>query len=234
MAGEIMRDTTTAARSAQGLIAERPVAATVAMSMAGVFVLLLSVLHVVRADLEPGWHMISEYAVGPSGWMMSAAFLALASSLFALLLALWPRLHGWLGGAGLVFLALAALGLTLGGLFATDPQGTPRDQASTSGVLHGVSFMLGVPGILFAVALINLRLFRDVSSRQARFMLVFTASLVWLTMVVFAVAMVTCIRAGATGAEFVVGWQNRAMVFTWAAWSAALAWRVRAEARVGE
>jgi hypothetical protein len=189
-------------------------------------------LHVVRADLEPSWHMISEYAVGPFGWMMSAAFLSLASSMLALLLALRPRLQGWLGGAGLAFLALATLGLTMGGLFATDPPATPRDQPSTSGMLHGISFMLGVPGISFAVTFINLRLLRDTSSRQARSMLLVTAALVWLTLIVFAVAMVTCIRAGATGAEFVVGWQNRAMVLTWAAWSAALAWRVRAEARV--
>jgi hypothetical protein len=216
-----MSDTTTA----------RPVAATVSMSMAGVFVLLLSALHVVRGDLEPGWHMISEYAVGPFGRMMSAAFLALAGSMLTLLLALRPRLHGWLGGAGLAFLALAAFGLTMGGLFATDPPGTPRDQASTSGMLHGISFMLGVPGILFAVTFINLRLLRDASFQQARSMLLVTAAAVWLTLIVFAVAMVTCLRAGATGAEFVVGWQNRAMVLAWAAWSAALAWRARAEAR---
>lgn len=38
-------------------------AATFAMVMAATFVILLAILHVVRADLDPRWHMISEYGL---------------------------------------------------------------------------------------------------------------------------------------------------------------------------
>jgi hypothetical protein len=204
---------------------------TIAMSSAGVFVLLLSSLHVVRADLDPSWHMISEYGVGASGWMMTAAFLALASAFFTLMLSLRPIARGWLGVAGLVLLLMASLGAAMGGLFPMDPAGTPHEQISRSGALHGVSFMLGVPSTLLGVTFINARLWRDVRWHSARVMLLSTAGLVWLTLAVFAISMVTYIGRGAIGPQFLVGWQNRALVLAWALWIVALSWRVRTAAR---
>jgi hypothetical protein len=115
-------------------------------------------------------------------------------------------------------------------MFTTDPAGTLPEQATRAGMLHGISFMLGVPSILLAVTLINIRLWRDAGWQPARLLLVATGGLVWLTMIVFAVAMVTCVRRGAVGPEFVVGWQNRAVVLAWAVWAIALSWRLRSQA----
>ena len=42
--------------------------------------LTLAVLILVRPDLDPSWHTISEWAIGPHGWIMSAAFLVSALS----------------------------------------------------------------------------------------------------------------------------------------------------------
>jgi hypothetical protein len=58
-------------------------------------------------------------------------------------------------------------------------------------------------------------------------MLLATSGVVWLTAIVFAASMATLLRKGATGSDFVIGWQNRALVLAWAVWVFALAWRVR-------
>jgi hypothetical protein len=225
-----MTSTTNMPRSAATPAVGKTVAATVSTLMAAVFVVLLLALHAVRADLAPSWHMVSEYGIGRFGWLMDAAFFALAGALFALMFALVPVARGWLGALGLVFLSLASVGLTMGGMFTTDPAGTLPEQATRAGMLHGISFMLGVPSILLAVTLINIRLWRDAGWQPARLLLVATGGLVWLTMIVFAVAMVTCVRRGAVGPEFVVGWQNRAVVLAWAVWAIALSWRLRSQA----
>ena len=45
---------------------------------------LLIVLIFLRPDLAPSWHTISEWAIGPYGWIMSCAFLISAMSYAAL------------------------------------------------------------------------------------------------------------------------------------------------------
>jgi hypothetical protein len=37
--------------------------------------ILMSALIFVRPDIDPSWHTISEYAIGPWGWVMSLAFI---------------------------------------------------------------------------------------------------------------------------------------------------------------
>jgi hypothetical protein len=62
---------------------------------------LLIVLIFLRPDLAPSWHTISEWAIGPYGWIMSVAFLISAMSYAALFVMLKPQLHGSLGRIGL-------------------------------------------------------------------------------------------------------------------------------------
>jgi hypothetical protein len=80
----------------------------------------VAVLHVVRADLPPVSHRLSEYANGPYGWMMSAAFFALGSGLIALGVALGaesrPRGIAWIMSATAV---LAGAGALVSGAFRT-------------------------------------------------------------------------------------------------------------------
>jgi Protein of unknown function (DUF998) len=52
-------------------------------------VICVAILHVVRTDLPPVSHRLSEYANGPFGWMMTVAFAALGCGLLALGVALW-------------------------------------------------------------------------------------------------------------------------------------------------
>lgn len=206
-------------------------AATVALAGAALFVALLVLLHVVRADLDPGWHMVSEYSVGPGGWLMRLAFLALASSFFGLMLALGSHARGALGVTGRVFLGIAGVGAGLGGLFNTDPPGTAPEHISTTGMLHGFAFMLGVPGVLVAVTLLTTALWRSPDWRSRRSVLLASAGFVWATMVVFGKAMASAMASHATGPELAVGWQNRAAVLAWALWVAALAAHCRKQSQ---
>lgn len=52
--------------------------ASAAFSCFGYFAIALVALHVLRPDYVPRSHMISDYAVGPHGWIMTIAFLALS------------------------------------------------------------------------------------------------------------------------------------------------------------
>lgn len=202
--------------------------ASVALATSGLFAGLLALLHLLRPELPPGWHMLSEYSVGPWGFLMRLAFLALAASFVSLALALRDHAQGLLGTAGRCCLVLAALGATLGGLFNTDPPGTAPEQVSTTGMLHGLAFMLGVPSVLLAVTLLGVALWRVPSWRGARALLAGSAALVWITLLVFASSMSSAMASNASGLDLAVGWQNRAAVLAWVVWAALLAWRAQA------
>ena len=49
------------------------VAARLSLASGATFVALLAVLHVVKAELDPSWRFISEYAIGAHGWLMVLA-----------------------------------------------------------------------------------------------------------------------------------------------------------------
>lgn len=50
-------------------------AAKLAIAAVITYQLMLFGLIFARPDMDPSWRALSEYALGPRGWMMSAAFL---------------------------------------------------------------------------------------------------------------------------------------------------------------
>ena len=78
------------------------------------------ILHVVRTDLQPVGHRLSEYANGPYGWMMTAAFVALGCGLAALGVLLRAGTgSGAVGRAIPATALLAGAGMVLSGAFRT-------------------------------------------------------------------------------------------------------------------
>lgn len=201
-------------------------AGTVALSLGIGFVGLVAVLHVVRSDLVPRAHVLSEYALGSAGWIMALAFFALAGSFVALLLASRRSLTGWRGVVGQIALAVAAIGAAMGGLFPMDPVGTPPEQASVTAQLHNLAFMLGGPGTLLAITFVNWCLARHPSWHAERRLLAGTAAFAWLAMVVFAVA-VSMLMSNPQGGDMAIGIWNRLLVLSWVVWVALLARRLR-------
>jgi hypothetical protein len=55
-------------------------AAWLAMIMTAATILLLAALHVLSPEFDPSWRMVSEYALGHYGWVLSLMFLSWAIS----------------------------------------------------------------------------------------------------------------------------------------------------------
>ena len=208
-------------------------AATIAMGATLVSLAALLLLHVVSPELAPSWRMVSEYANGRYPWLLTLMFIGWAVSSFALLAALWPLSATALGKAGLVFLALAGVGQTMGALFDVNHK------------LHGPAAMIGIPSLCIAAVLVTMALSRrpDVAAPP-----VWSAHLPWisfalmlgaLAMFVSALksagvdmtAQTTPLRELPAGVSGYVGLANRllfAATYLWAAFTALSVLKARA------
>lgn len=194
----------------------------IAIALAILFVVLVTLLHFVRPDLPPRTHVLSEYALGAKGWLMEIAFFTLGGAFTALLLALKSQLSSWRGRLGAFGLTLATLGAFMGGLFPMDPIGTPMDQQSTTAQLHNLAFMLGGPGVLLAITFINWRLAKLDSWKSARPMLIGTALFAWLMDIGFSYSMYL-LMGNPQGSDAGIGIWNRLFVLSWVVWVMLLA-----------
>jgi hypothetical protein len=153
--------------------------------------------------------MISEYAVGRRGWVMTLCFASFAVASVGLLIALVPYTRGVLGRAGLGFLLLAAVGLAIGGAFTMDPSTTRPESMSFSGRMHGVGFTIGVPGELLAVLLLSLAL-RKHDAWSAQSLLALTV-IAWVSVLIIAALMTR-------QWFFAIGIPNRIFMVAYALW----------------
>jgi len=198
-------------------LAARGAAAFAIMAIA-----FLVALHIVQPGLAVGENMISQYAVGePMGWLMNLSFASFALASVCLLGALAVQVKSILGRIGLFFLLAAAFGLACGALFNMDPATTQQAEMSFSGQMHGLAFMIGVPGELLAVLLLSLALRAAAPWKDAP-LLILTA-IVWISLVLMAVNLIGWMQAGATGAAY-FGWPNRTFMIAYAVWVIIAAW----------
>lgn len=195
-----------------------PVAPSLAMTGAVVGVLLLIALHAIRPELDPALHVISEYALGPTGWLMALCFAALAVSCAAQAAALRHYAAGRGARIGLGLLGLAAIGLLLAAAFPIDPLGTPPAQMSVSAQLHEVGSMLGIPSLAIAAVLLSRGLRRDPRWAAVRRALHGLAHLGWLSLVAMFVCLAVLMQQGADGIGGWIGWANRLLVVAYAGW----------------
>jgi hypothetical protein len=109
------------------------------------FVVAVVVLHVLRPEYNPINHAVSNYAVGPYGYLMTVAFYALALSLLALVLGLTRSVTSTtVSRVALLLLCLASIGMVVMGIFPGDVHAL-HPPATITGVIHwtaaGVSFL---------------------------------------------------------------------------------------------
>jgi hypothetical protein len=193
-------------------------AAWLAIGATLISAIALVALHVLSPQFLPSWRMVSEYANGNYGWVLTVVFLTWALGSFSLALALRPSVGGWLGAAGLVFLVLAGLGEAMGGLFDINHR------------LHGAAFAIGVPALPIAAILLTLAV-----RRSGLEVPVWAALLPALSVVVMAVSMMMLFSslksAGITmsansqplpalpeGVSAWNGWANRLVFGTYYLW----------------
>lgn len=115
---------------------------------------IVLILHRIRRDLSPARRYISEYAVGPHGWLMTAAFACISSSSIALATALRKELPGLRSTPGLI--ALVAHGLAMGmvALFPTDLS-VPGTISTPIGRAHNAASRWAARSIVLAMLLVS-------------------------------------------------------------------------------
>jgi hypothetical protein len=199
------------------------VAARLAFGTAITTLVLLGALHILSPEFAPSWRMVSEYANGAYGWVLSLMFACWAVSAWALAYAI--RSHVKTTGAkiGLVLLIVAGIGEAMGGLFDINHP------------LHGLAALIGIPTFAIAAMLISVGLSRTQSWSGARKTLLWTANLTWISILVmagtFILMIVTFIQAGGdmtadastvttlpAGVIALVGWANRFLVIVYNIW----------------
>ena len=93
------------------------ITARLSIVAAGTTLLLLASLHILSPAFDPSFRMVSEYALGHYGWMLSLMFLAWGMSSWALALALWSQVKTKAGKIGCWFLVIAGLGSAMASVF---------------------------------------------------------------------------------------------------------------------
>lgn len=198
-------------------------AATIAAG-AGILGLIdFAVLHVVRPDLAPGAHVLSEYAIGfaPLGIasfaLQTIACLGLAVALMGVATTIGVRI-------GAALMALAGVGLGLAIAFPMDPLDTPVGQETFAGTMHGVSAMVGIPSIIAACLVLAYALRKLMPWVGVRGWLVGLAHLTLVGLVGMIACMILLLAMQVTVAGEIVGWFNRLLVVAYSLFVVVAAW----------
>jgi hypothetical protein len=118
------------------------------------FVAALLLMHAIRPDYTVVDHMISDYAVGRSGWIMTTAFSSLSMGCLTLAIGLFrDGPTSWLGRIGATLLLVAFVGLVVTALFPTDLETAP---STRTGDIHAISFFVNIVSILLSTISLGL------------------------------------------------------------------------------
>jgi hypothetical protein len=229
--GEIMNiskeDLMAKSITTQPMTAISGTAARLSLAAAAAFVVLLAALHVVKPEIDPSWRFISEYSIGRHGWIMVLAFLSLALSYVTLFIAIRSQIQTIAGRIGLALLLVSAVGLTLAGIFTTDPITASHDALTTSGNLHNLGGTLGI-AMPFAAALVSWSLARNQAWSSARRPLLWAAGIALVGFLVAVVSLVVMLSQsnGTFGPDVLVGWPTRLEILTYCVWLMVVAWQL--------
>ena len=214
------QDTTT-----QPVTAISQTAARLSLAGAATFVVLLATLHLIKPELNPSWHFISDYAIGRHGWMMVLAFGSLAFSYVMLTVALRSQLRTIWGRIGLALLLVSAAGLAIAGSFTTDPITASKDAVTSEGKLHNLGGTLGT-AMPVAAAFIGWSLARNQAWTSARRPLIWATALALLSFLVSSSSLSIMLSQhdGRFGPDVLIGWPNRLEVLAYSVWLTVVAW----------
>jgi hypothetical protein len=200
-----------------------PPAAWMAIFMTTATVLLLASLHVLSPEFDPSWRVVSEYAFGHYGWVLSLMFLSWGISSWALAVAIWSQVKTRAGKIGLWFLVVAGIGEAMASVF---------DVTHNTG--HSIAGLLGVVGFPIAALLLSVSLGHIPAWRGARKILLWIANLSWISVILLVgtLVLMTMQLAQANGGHMpqhapkslppgvlgLDGWANRLIVLSNCLW----------------
>ncbi|MBL8099778.1 MAG: DUF998 domain-containing protein [Anaerolineales bacterium] len=192
--------------------------------IASVLTLLLLVsLNILSPEFDPAWRMVSEYANGNYGWVLSLFFACWGISTWALAYAIWSEPKTKSGRIGLYFLIAAGIGEVMAAFFDINHS------------LHSLASFIGIPSLAIAAMLISRSLVKEEAWASVKKNLLLSANLTWISILLmaisFVVLMVTFTQSGAemptdsttvtalpAGVIGLVGWANRLLIIVYNAW----------------
>lgn len=188
---------------------------TSVIAIAALFMLLI-----LSPEFDPSWHMISEYAYGKFGSILTLFFVCWGISSWCVAIALLPLMKNIWSKIGIFFLVISGSGEIMGALFDIRHS------------LHGVAFGLGVPTLPIAALIISIYFVRTYKIDKVR--LLISANLTWISVALMAGSMMLFVAAlksvGAfhpeagvltslpAGVSSFVGYANRLLVLAYLAW----------------
>ena len=174
--------------------------------------------------------MVSEYALGHDGWVLSLMFLAWGISSWALVVAIWSQVKTTAGKVGLWFLVIAGLGEAMASVFDV-----------THDIGHSIAGVLGMGGFPIAAVLLSVSLGRLHAWRGAKKPLLWLANLSWISVVLLVgtLVLLTVQFAQANGGQLpqhapahlpagvlgLDGWADRLFVLSTCLWMLVAAWQ---------
>ena len=203
------------------------VAARTSFATSVLTLVLLATLHILSPDFDPSWRMVSEYANGQYGWLLSLMFASWAVSSWALAFTLWSQAKTIAGKVGLGFLIAAGVGEAMASVFDINHS------------LHGLSALIGIGSLPIAAMLISMYLSHTQTYSGARKALLWTANLTWMSVLLmaatFIILIITFTQAGGemtsqvtelpSGVIALVGWANRLLIVVYVGWVMTVAWQ---------
>jgi len=203
-------------------------AAQLAIVAAVAALLSLASLHVLSPEFNPSWRMVSEYANGHYGWVLSLMFVTWGTSTLALVVAIRSEVRTTPIKIGLVVLTLAGIGEAMAAPFDINHD-----------TLHGLAGVLGIGGLPITAMLISVGLGRTAAWAPARRSLLWTANLTWMSVVLLAATFVLLVvtfsqvpsglpahppKVLPHGVIGLVGWANRLLVVLYCVWVITVSW----------
>src|SRR6185437_8307615 len=134
----------------------------VALAAIGYFLIASVATHIVSTQYDLVRDYISDYAVGPYGWIYGSAFFASCVGCIALSIALWMTVpHAALSRSGVVMLAIVGISYAIDFYFPTDILQPGQPPQTRIGAIHLADAFLGWVIYVIAAFLISSRLRRD-------------------------------------------------------------------------
>jgi hypothetical protein len=166
-------------------------------------------------EFDPSRRVVSEYANGRYGWILSLMFASWAVSSWALVAAVWSQLQGFGGKIALGFLVVAGVGEAMAAV------------CDINHPLHNLAGMMGVFCLPIAAIWISARLTRTQAWAPAKSVLLWTANLTWVSLILMAAALIALISRYqiAPHGIAIIGWTNRLLVVVYCVWVMTVAWQ---------
>jgi hypothetical membrane protein len=159
-----------------------------------IYLVLLVAAHVLRRDLDPASNFVSEYAVGPHGWLVTTSFFVLAASSGAVCVAIVcgheRRLAVWFGAILLFVWSIAVAG---SGVYPTD---VPGHAETSVGHIHNLLGAIAFLSVVLSLLLLSVGLRHSERSRTVNAARVGLAGVALVALIVTVTVLEPMGRAG--------------------------------------